>query len=559
MADVVFNLSADEGRFVSAMLNALNAQKKVKDEFSQIKKEAKEAQTQAEELAKVIQDRLHKSMESHAASQEAFNGKVQAAAATIGVALVAAATAADKALAQMYDHAVEKGKNLAEQLQQLTGTLADFGQIDLMPDVLKGLKDVQSSSMSQDQIKGLYTQISRSDRDLSPEQRMQATLAAVSASDAGTGDVAGFGKTFAGLSKFDFTKGMDAKQLANLTSGLMARGGLDEDMKRDMERAQGQGANAQTMQRVMELGLARQSGGESGKAAAAVLQRMYADIKPGDFATKFKEEKDPAAQAKIKGLEKEQETIESRQRQLQDRELAMARERDAAQKLRGSKRKRALDALEAEGHDINEEQVSLGRRSGEIGRQISDLDKQKIKVALPGTAEDELKKDLYGLSAYGRSSAMLDGKGLPEDMKLQVGNLAKNLKPFDIAGMTGSRADDINAKAGLFDTQKEQYEQLLAGSPELQAADRQRRAKVERADKGQSVENLLAAAVKEERETKRENAGFVERMANNAPGVQSLQNANDMRRADVGAERLVKQARGVAGKDPENLRNGGNE
>jgi hypothetical protein len=555
MADVVFNLSADEGRFVSAMMNALNAQMKVKDEFKNIKKEAKDAEDQYVRMGKAAQDSADKA----AQKQQEFNGKVEAAAATIGVALVAAATAADKALAQMYDHAAEKGKNLADQLQQLQGTLADFGQIDLMPDVLKGLKEVRSSSMSQEQIKGLYSQISRSDRDLSPEQRMQATLAAVSASDAGTGDVAGFGKTFAGLSKFDFTKGMDAKQLANLTSGLMAKGGLDEDMKRDIERAQGQGANVQTMQKVIELGIARRSGGESGKAAAELLKRAYENIRPEDIQTKFKEEKDPAAQAKIKGLEKEQETIESRQRQLQDRELAMARERDAAGKLKGKARTKALDALTAEGHDINEEQVGLGRRSGEIGREIAELQKQKIKVALPGTAEDEQKKDLYGLSPLGKLSAMLDGKGLPEDMKLSVGNLAKNMKAFDIAGITGSRADDINRKAGLFDTQKEQQEQLLAGSSEMQAADQLRRAQVARADKGQSVENVLAAARKEARETSRENAGFFETMANNAPGVQSLQNANDMRRAKEGSEIIVKQSRSLAGKDQENLRNGGNE
>lgn len=554
MADVVFNLSADEGRFVGAMLNALNAQQKVKDEFKNIKQSAKEAEEQYIRMGRAAQEAAERS----AAKQEEFKEKVEGVATAVGTGLVAAAASASKALADMYQHAIEKGKNFADQLQQLQGTLTDFGNMDLMPDVLGKLGEMNSQVLSRDQIKNLYSQISRgSDRDVTPEMRMAATAASVEAADAGFSDPAKFGTTFTALGKLDAFKNMDKRQLSNLTAGVIQQGGLDEEMKRDLERGQAAGGDASTMQRIIELGLARQRGGESGKAAGALLQEAFKEIRPEDIATKFRDEKDPAAQEKIKGLEKEKETIESRQRQLEDREHVMAREREEAGKLKGSKRKKALDALDAEHLNISDEQLGLSRQSSDIGGQISELNKHNVQVAEADSPEVAAKKELFGLSFRGRINALLAGKGVTGEHGLAFANLAKNMPDFDVQGAAGEGG--INFKGGALSRAREVTEANIAASPEFAGARELRRAQVERLNQGQSIQAIEAAAVKEDRERRKENAGVFEHMANSAPGVDTLQTANDMKRAQAGEERLVKQSRSLAGKDQEQLRNGGNE
>lgn len=346
MADVVFNMTAEEGRFVSAMMNALQAQKNVKDEFKSIKREAKEAEENYVRAGKAQAEAAGQA----AQKQEELTGKIAGTAGVLGGGLVVAAAAASQALQEMFDAAAEKGSQANEQILKLASTLQDFGQIDLLPNITEKLSQMRSATMSQDQIKGLFSQISKAGgSETSPELRLAATNAAVDAADAGFDPLA-FGKTFIDISKLKGTKDLSMRQRSDMTTRIMQETegkGLDAETNRDLQRAEGMGLDdLPTIQKIMEFGIGRGKGGEAGKLQGELIKEALTDIRPDGFKPGTRKEIAAEAQANIKKLETESQAIEQRQRALQDREMALEHERSSVGNMPiARERKEAQDRL----------------------------------------------------------------------------------------------------------------------------------------------------------------------------------------------------------------------
>ncbi len=562
MPDVVFNLSAEEGRFVSAMLNMLQLQKKSTDNFKdmkdQVEKFEKEYAKLAERESAIAAERKKKADE--------FEDQIRTSATLIGTGLVAAANAAGKALGEMYGQMVEKGKQANDQIRTIVGSLQDFGQIELLPEITKKLGEVRSSTLDQGQIKSLFAEISKAGgRDASPELRLAATIASARASDAGFTDVAGFGRTFVELGKLNSFKGFNNDQLANLTAKIQQEGGLGDDAFKNLQRAQAAGADLSTMQRVIELSIAAGRGGENGKTSSRILEEAFKEISPEDIATKFSKKDSPEAKARIATLEKERDGIEKRQRQIEDRELAMARERSDLDTLSKPRRKDAHERLEKEALTLREEKVQLSRRSEDISKEIAVERERKIEVAEPETAEKKRLKSLF-LSNFGqRLQRFSRGEGLPEDLRLEAANIGSNLPEIDVNAAAGGgwNAAGDGRVAGALDTAEQRFENIRQRDASVALQRRTRRAQVERANRGQDVGAQAAAAVQAEYEAEREQEGLGSRFARNLPGAGTAAEVRDTWRNAEKAERTkevyVKQARGVAGRDAEGSRNGGNE
>lgn len=565
MADVIFNMSAEEGRFVSAMMNMLNAQKKVKDEFRDMKKEAKEAEENYIRAGRAQAEAADRAKQK----QEELTGKITGTAAALGGGLAVAAYAASKAMQEMFDKAVEKGQKANEQILALAGSLQDFGQVDLLPRVTEQLGKMRSATLSQSQVKGLFSQISQAGgRDASPELRLAATAAAVDAADAGFSDPGKFGHIFVELGKLQATRNLSERQKADLTTQVYQAGGLSPDTIRDAQRAQGMGLNdLGTLQQIVELGMGRDRGGESGKVAGKLLQEALTEIRPEDFKATVTREASPEAQARIKKLEAEREEIEAKQRGLQDRELSMARESAGLDDLSKPQRKEARERLEKERLQINEQQVQLSRRSQDIGQEIGGLRDQKVDVAQPLNAEQQRKRALYLLDQRSRFNAIVSGNLAPDELQVARANIAGNRPDLDFAGAMG---DEINDREGAFTKAARGFDAQRQGNSRLAMALRTRQTQVNRENYGQNLQAQAAAMVQAQRDAARDQDGLIVRTIRNVPVagqvVDGITQASDSQQAGRVAEVYVKNAdelarkpKGLAGKSSEGLANGGNE
>lgn len=100
------------------------------------------------------------------------------------------------------DGMIKKAGMFQNQVQTIQNALGSSGQIGALPEVRSQLRTIGGNVMTQKDVEGTFSNISkRAGAESTPQEKIRATQAAVNARAAGIEDVTAFGSTFAELSK----------------------------------------------------------------------------------------------------------------------------------------------------------------------------------------------------------------------------------------------------------------------------------------------------------------------------------------------------------------------
>ena len=448
--DVIFKLSAEESQAVQAFLRVVDAQKKVEDGAKRVKDEVQKAGTAMEQSGQKganTHATFNQWMERNSASagkmSEGLGGMTNKIAGMGGAALVAAA--AYDVMVSRLENVIKNAAKLADIQKDLQSTLANTGELSMLPGVREKLRALSGDTMNDKQAAALFATISQQGgTEMSMADKLETFGQAVTAQRAGL-NAEGFAKTFAELRKGAFGN-IVTEDLASITTKVLEQTGgkgLDENDIKFLNRSVAGGAaigldSAQAGGQALEMILAAKRGGEGGKVLTSLLEESSREIRAEDLEGK----------AELSAADKDRaKAIDAQRTELREKTLALEKQDFALQQQAEGREGGVRKRIEKEREKISLQQKQLSLQDADLAMEAGRINDRKVKVQSP---EQMRLQALAELAPEERLQAMMlmPEKYAPASMQTAVRNLRANSMTGEIdAAVTGDlfqqRQDDM--------------------------------------------------------------------------------------------------------------------
>lgn len=401
---MIFNLTAEEGQLVTALMRVVDAQKKVEDGATKMSQAAKAGAEAMRATARQQQD------------DTTALGTAIEALPNIATAASAAMMAFGEVGSKVMEDMKAKTEAFKERFEILQQTMGLSGQINLLPQIEAAVKSISDTSKTMDEkaVSQLFAQVHKSSKgNLTTAQELETVTSAVQAADAGLGaeGASTFAKTRVALQKH-LLSGESKGGLDDATTTLLKSlpEGLDTNQERFINLAS---ASKMSPDKVLEMLAGSARGGAAGKKTL----EQFIQLAEKDITTPERhQEVAPAAKAEI-------EKIKAEITDLEETKLT----------TRGKSRHKAIEK------QIEERRI-----------QIQRLEQQKIDKPL--TAEEQSDQALAGFAPGDqRVAEMLSHpESLPPKLRLAMKNLGES-----------TRHGEFHARGG-FQAVKDAHAQVLS-------------------------------------------------------------------------------------------------